>query len=59
MIEPKKIPVEVTVIGDKCKNCGAMEIEKVDLMHDSMFRCKHINICANVLFIWEAEHGKD
>lgn len=54
-IDIKEIPVEVKVIGDRCRECPAMDIEKVNLAKGHIFKCKNLAICMNVIYLFNEE----
>ncbi len=52
-----KIPIEVEVVMEKCKDCSNFEVETLDLLgNEKLHRCKWIPYCSSIIEIWEQDH---
>lgn len=51
-----KIPIDVEVVMEKCRDCPRLEIDTQNLMGLPSFKCKHVQLCRTIIHIWEQEH---
>ena len=50
-----KIRIEVEAVMEKCQECPRMELETIKTMSISIHRCKHAQVCREVIRIWEED----
>lgn len=48
-----KIPIEVEVVMEKCKECPRMEIDSISVTTGSIHRCKNVQLCRTIIDLWE------
>lgn len=51
-----KIPIEVDVVMESCRNCKNLEIKTIQLPKDNLFICKNLPICKGIIMAWEEAH---
>lgn len=48
-----KIPIEVEVVMEQCKDCPRLELETAQMPMINIHRCKHVQLCRTIIELWE------